>query len=83
MPAYPWLATTRVDGTDIAARMRTLRMLGDPYTDADIAGAAGAVDGSTELDALVAYLQGLGVAREAEPARTAAAASPTIAGTSP
>ncbi|MCC7549463.1 MAG: cytochrome-c oxidase, cbb3-type subunit II [Burkholderiales bacterium] len=83
MPAYPWLATTRVDGTDIAARMRTLRMLGDPYTDADIAGAAGAVDGSTELDALVAYLQGLGVARESEPARTAAAASPTIAGTSP
>ena len=43
------------------ARMRTLRRLGDPYTDADIAGAPAALEGKTEMDALVAYLQGLGV----------------------
>ena len=60
MPAYPWLATSELDGNDIAARMRALRTLGDPYTDADIAGAPKAVAGKTELDALVAYLQGLG-----------------------
>jgi len=74
MPAYPWLATARLDGGDIAARMRTLRMLGDPYGDADIAGAAAAVDGRTELDALVAYLQGLGIANEPQSTHTAAAA---------
>ena len=61
MPAYPWLDTARLDGKDIAARMRTLRTLGDPYTDADIDGAPKAVAGKTELDALVAYLQGLGI----------------------
>ncbi|MCC7461309.1 MAG: cytochrome-c oxidase, cbb3-type subunit II [Gammaproteobacteria bacterium] len=66
MPAYPWLATTGIDAVDIAARMRTLRRLGDPYSDADIAGAAAAVADRTELDALVAYLQGLGVARPGE-----------------
>ena len=64
MPPYPWLATGKVAGADIAARMRTLRRLGDPYTDADIADAAAAVEGKTELDALVAYLQGLGIANE-------------------
>lgn len=73
MPAYPWLATAGIDGADIAARMRTLRRLGDPYSDADIAGAAGAVEGKTELDALVAYLQGLGVGRKSQPAAVAAA----------
>jgi cytochrome c oxidase cbb3-type subunit 2 len=65
MPAYPWLEAAKLDGEDIAARMRVLRRLGDPYTDADIAGAAQAVAGKTELDALVAYLQGLGIAHEA------------------
>ena len=64
MPAYPWLAETKLDGDDIAARMRALRTLGDPYSDADIAGAPEAVADKTELDALVAYLQGLGVANE-------------------
>ncbi len=64
MPAFPWLETTKVDGADIAARMRVLRKLGDPYTDADIAGAAKAVADRTELDALVAYLQGLGIAND-------------------
>lgn len=60
MPAYPWLATEKVDAKDIAHRMRVLRMLGDPYSDADIASAAAALDGKTDMDALIAYLQGLG-----------------------
>jgi len=64
MPPYPWLVATKLDGADIAARMRVLRKLGDPYTDADIAGAPKAVADKTELDALVAYLQGLGIANE-------------------
>ena len=60
MPAFPWLEQTGVDGDEVAAKMRALRALGDPYSEADIAGAAAAVDGKTELDAIVAYLQGLG-----------------------
>ena len=61
MPSYPWLADAAIDGADIAARMRVLRRLGDPYSDEDIAQARAAVAGKSELDALVAYLQGLGV----------------------
>ena len=60
MPAFPWLEKTALDGEQVTAHMRGLKKLGDPYTDADIAGAADAVAGKTELDALVAYLQGLG-----------------------
>jgi cytochrome c oxidase cbb3-type subunit 2 len=60
MPAYPFLADTRIDGTLTGKKMAVLRSLGVPYTDADIAGAADAVKGKTEMDALVAYLQGLG-----------------------
>jgi cytochrome c oxidase cbb3-type subunit 2 len=75
MPNYPWLAKSKIDGEDIQARMRTLRMLGDPYSDADIAGVMVAVDGKTELDALVAYLQGLGVNNvESKPASSQAGA---------
>ncbi len=62
MPAYPWLAENVLDGTDTAAKMRALRTVGVPYTDSDIEGAAAAVKGKTELDATVAYLQGLGTA---------------------
>ncbi len=61
MPNYAWLADRTIDGADIQARMRVLRMLGDPYTDTDIAGAPEAVKDKTEMDALVAYLQGLGI----------------------
>jgi cytochrome c oxidase cbb3-type subunit 2 len=61
MPNYGWLAKTEIDGADVQERMRVLRRLGDPYSDAEIAAAWGAVDGKTELDAIVAYLQGLGV----------------------
>jgi cytochrome c oxidase cbb3-type subunit 2 len=61
MPDYPWLEHRQLDFQDLAARMRVLRRLGDPYTDQDIAGVDHVVHGKTELDALVAYLQGLGV----------------------
>ncbi|KQQ54460.1 cytochrome C oxidase Cbb3 [Pseudomonas sp. Leaf127] len=61
MPAYPFLAHKPVDATQTATKMQALRTLGVPYTDADITGAEKAVQGKTELDALVAYLQGLGV----------------------
>jgi len=60
MPGFPWLEENSVDGREVAAKMRALKTLGDPYSDADIAGASAAVDGKTELDAVVAYLQGLG-----------------------
>ena len=60
MPAFPWLAQTQVDGDLVQQKMRALQRIGDPYTDAQIRDAGNAVDGKTELDALVAYLQGLG-----------------------
>src|SRR6478735_8404390 len=66
MPAYRWLESATLDGNDIAARMRALRTLGDPYSDSDIAAAPKAVEGKTELDALVAYLQGLGVSSQSQ-----------------
>jgi cytochrome c oxidase cbb3-type subunit II len=61
MPNYGWLAQAEIDGADVQARMRVLRRLGDPYSDEEIAAAWGAVENKTELDAIVAYLQGLGV----------------------
>ena len=60
MPSFPWLAEAPVDGARIQANMRALKRLGDPYTDDQIAAAADEVAGKTELDAVVAYLQGLG-----------------------
>jgi cytochrome c oxidase cbb3-type subunit II len=60
MPAYPWLAKTPADARDIEAKLRVLRTLGHPYSDADIAGARKDLAGKTEQDALIAYLQGLG-----------------------
>jgi cytochrome c oxidase cbb3-type subunit II len=62
MPAYPWLEKRTVSGTQIQAHMRALRRVGVPYTDEQIAGAVEAVKGKTEMDALIAYLQGLGTA---------------------
>ncbi len=62
MPAYPWLEKAAVDPGVMATKMSTLRTLGAPYTDAEIAGGAAAVTGKSELDALVAYLQVLGTA---------------------
>lgn len=63
MPGFPWLAENGIDGEITARKMRRLRMVGDPYTDEQIAAAPKAVDGKTELDALIHYLQGLGLAR--------------------
>jgi cytochrome c oxidase cbb3-type subunit 2 len=62
MPAYPWLARAQIDAEETPAKMRALRKVGVPYTDAEIAGAPKVVNGKTELEALIAYLQGLGLA---------------------
>lgn len=63
MPGYPWLLDSMVDGELITKKMKTLQFLGDPYTDEQIAGAALAVEGRSEMDALIAYLQELGTNR--------------------
>ena len=60
MPAYSWLEKSSVDEASIAAHMKALRMVGVPYTDAEIAAAPADVKGKSELDALIAYLQILG-----------------------
>ena len=86
MPGYPWLAHNRIDGKDVQARMRVLRKLGDPYTDAQIAAAPAAVKDKTEMDALIAYLQGLGIDNEPHPAdgKTATASgAPADSGATP
>jgi cytochrome c oxidase cbb3-type subunit II len=62
MPGYPWLATNRIDETRTAAKLRALRRIGVPYTDEQIAAAADEVRGKTEMDAMIAYLQGMGTA---------------------
>jgi len=62
MPAFPWLATNLADADDVAAKMVALREVGVPYTDQDIAGSKAAVEGKSEQDALIAYLQSLGLA---------------------
>ena len=62
MPDYPWLARNAADAADIQAKMRALRVVGVPYTDDDIAKAPAELKDKTELDALIAYLQNLGVA---------------------
>ena len=60
MPAYPWLADNALDAALVERKLRTLARLGDPYTQADFDSVAETVAGKSELDALVAYLQGLG-----------------------
>ena len=61
MPAYPWLAKTNLDPESIVLHLKALKRLGDPYSDEQIANAPKEVQGKTELDALVAYLQGMGI----------------------
>lgn len=61
MPAYYWLDRPLKTG-DVEAKMKALRVVGVPYTDEEIAGAAKSLEGKTELDALVAYLQNMGTA---------------------
>lgn len=60
MPGYPWLAENVLDGELIADKLSLFRDFGVPYTDEDIAGAKAAVEGKTEMEALIAYLQSLG-----------------------
>ena len=62
MPSYPWLATTTLPTDDIKAKMIALRRVGVPYTDEEIDAAPAAIEGRTELDAVVSYLQGMGTA---------------------
>lgn len=62
MPGYPWLQTNILTGDLTARKMSVLRTLGVPYTDDDIANAKSQVEGKSELDALIAYLQQLGTA---------------------
>jgi cytochrome c oxidase cbb3-type subunit 2 len=61
MPAYPWFEKTKVEGIDVQGRMKALKSIGVPYSDEQIAKAPEALKGKTELDAVIAYLQGLGV----------------------
>ena len=64
MPAYPWLAKNSVDHTTISANMAGLRTLGAPYSDEEIAKASEDVKGKTEMEAVIAYLQGMGIHRK-------------------
>ena len=63
MPGYPWLAERNLDPELITSKLKVLQFLGDGYSDEQIAAAAAEVEGRTELDAVVAYLQGLGTNR--------------------
>ncbi|HZX29207.1 MAG TPA: cytochrome-c oxidase, cbb3-type subunit II [Telluria sp.] len=60
MPGYPWLSQNKLEPQSIQPRMRALKRIGVPYTDAEIAAAPAELEGKTEQDALIAYLQGLG-----------------------
>ncbi|MDC7702503.1 cytochrome-c oxidase, cbb3-type subunit II [Vogesella indigofera] len=62
MPAFPWLARNLADAEGVAAKMTALRKVGVPYTDKEIAEAQAMVEGKSEMDALIAYMQGLGLA---------------------
>jgi cytochrome c oxidase cbb3-type subunit II len=62
MPTYAWLADRQVDASLTPSKLRLMRKLGVPYTDDDIAQASATVTGKSEMDALIAYLQGLGLA---------------------
>jgi cytochrome c oxidase cbb3-type subunit 2 len=61
MPGYPWLATTKLVPEDVVAKMRALNRLGDGYSESEITAAPATLVDKTEMDALIAYLQGLGV----------------------
>jgi cytochrome c oxidase cbb3-type subunit II len=62
MPGYPWLENNMLDTGDIKNKMRVLRKLGAPYSDEEIDKAPDALKDKTEMDAVIAYLQGLGTA---------------------
>lgn len=61
MPGYPWLATTKLVAQDVVPKMRALKRLNVPYSEDEISQAPSTLEGKTEQDALIAYLQGLGI----------------------
>ena len=61
MPNYPWLATTQLVAEDVVPKMRALKRLSVPYSEEEISQAPSTLVGKTEQDALIAYLQGLGI----------------------
>ncbi len=63
MPGFPWLEKRFIDGEVTTTKLKRLQMLGDPYSDEEVANAAAMVEGKTEMDALIHYMQGLGTAR--------------------
>jgi cytochrome c oxidase cbb3-type subunit 2 len=69
MPRYPWLDESTIDGEGMIKRLKAMKVLGVPYSDEEILGAAEVVEGKTEMDALVAYLQVLGTMIQFEPGR--------------
>lgn len=60
MPGYPWLETNMLDTSNIQTKMKVLRKLGAPYSDEEIEKAPASIEGKTEMDAMIAYLQKLG-----------------------
>lgn len=76
MPGYPWLQNNMANAETISSHMVALKRLGVPYTDEQIANAPKELEGKTEEDALIAYLQGLGTARRAVKVEEAPAAAP-------
>ncbi len=62
MPGYPWMAKVPANAADIEAKMRALRLVGVPYADEEIKGAPAELQGKSEMDALISYLQVLGTA---------------------
>lgn len=76
MPAYPWLARDKLVPQELPPKMRALRRVGVPYTDAEIAAAEAGVAGKTELDALIAYMQVLGTSLKPQGAAVPSAPVP-------
>ena len=61
MPNYPWLAKTALKPEDVVPKLRALQRLSVPYSEQDVKDAPATLVGKTEQDALIAYLQGLGI----------------------
>jgi cytochrome c oxidase cbb3-type subunit 2 len=80
MPSYSWLAESKIDIGLLRRKMRALQTLGDPYSEADIESVGAAVLDKTELDAVIAYLQGLGRHAPGRAPAAAATAAPAAAG---
>lgn len=62
MPAFPWLARKKVNPEEVVSHMKALRAVGTPYTDEELKKAPETLADKSELEAVIAYLQGLGLA---------------------